>query len=331
MLTTSIKGRAFDFSRIVGGRQFRGIIYVALGSEDDIYVVLRDSNGPDILKISVGTEPEDVEVLISFKDVEKNNFVNSWPSCATLINNHVFVTDELKNVVSVFDTNGNLIESIGKEGTKPKEFLRPSGITSDSKGNLYISDTLNHRIQQITTNGDFIRSWGELGSNLNQFNSPWGLCLTNNETLLVCDHKNHRIQEFNTDGVLVSSFGEFGTSLKQLNHPSDISIDPDGDIYVADWANNRVQIFDRSGNHLTELKGSAIELSKWQRTYINASPDVYKARRRVPSLEPETYFALPISVTFDQTKSRLLAVDSQRWRIQIFNKISNYTDPQFNI
>ena len=33
----------------------------------------------------------------------------------------------------------------------------------------------------------------------------------------------------------------------------------------------------------------------------------------------------------DQSKSRLLAVDSQRLRIQIFNKISNYTDPQFNI
>ena len=148
---------------------------------------------------------------------------------------------------------------------------------------------------------------------------------------MVCDHKNHRIQEFDLDGGFISSFGDIGTSHKQLNHPSDISIDSDGDIYIADWANNRVQIFDQTGNHLTELKGSAVELSKWQRQYINASPDVYKARRRVASLDPETYFALPISVTFDQSKSRLLAVDSQRWRIQIFNKISNYTDPQFNI
>ncbi len=331
MLTTSIKGRAFDFSRIVGGRQFRGIIYITLGSEDDIFVILRDSNGPDILKISVGNEPEDEEVILSFKDVEKNNFVNAWPSCATFTNNQLYVTDELNNVVSVFDTNGNLIDSFGKEGTEFNEFSRPSGITSDSKGNLYISDTLNHRIQKLTTNGEFINSWGEYGNDLGQFNSPWGICITNSETLLVCDHKNHRIQEFDLDGGFISSFGDFGTSHKQLNHPSDISIDSDGDIYIADWANNRVQIFDQTGNHLTELKGSAVELSKWQRQYINASPDVYKARRRVASLDPETYFALPISVTFDQSKSRLLAVDSQRWRIQIFNKISNYTDPQFNI
>ena len=43
MLTTSIKGRALDYSRVVGGRLFRGIVNVTIGEKDDVYVILRDS------------------------------------------------------------------------------------------------------------------------------------------------------------------------------------------------------------------------------------------------------------------------------------------------
>ena len=41
--------------------------------------------------------------------------------------------------------------------------------------------------------------------------------------------------------------------------------------------------------------------------------------------------AVPMDVVFDREKSRMLVADSQRWRIQIYNKLLNYSDPQFNI
>ncbi len=107
--------------------------------------------------------------------------------------------------------------------------------------------------------------------------------------------------------------------------------DPDGDIYVCDWANNRVQMFDESEEYVLQMGGSAVELSKWQKRYIQGNPDVYKARRRVDTLDPETHFALPTGVEFDSRTSRLFVVDSQRWRIQIFNKLEDYAEPQFNI
>ena len=59
--------------------------------------------------------------------------------------------------------------------------------------------------------------------------------------------------------------------------------------------------------------------------------DVYKARRRVYTLEPEWRFALPSAVEFDSRNSRLMVADTQRWRIQIYNKLHDYADPQFNI
>ena len=110
-----------------------------------------------------------------------------------------------------------------------------------------------------------------------------------------------------------------------------MAVDPEGDIYVCDWANSRVQAFDSDGRYITTFIGDAQELSKWQREYVSSNPDVYKARRRVYSLEPEWRFALPAGVAFDSANSRLMVADTQRWRIQIYNKVLDYSEPQFNI
>ena len=56
-----------------------------------------------------------------------------------------------------------------------------------------------------------------------------------------------------------------------------------------------------------------------------------KARRRVYTLEPEWRFAMPTAVAFDAEKSRLMVADTQRGRIQIYNKIKDYLEPQFNL
>ncbi|MQG65826.1 MAG: hypothetical protein FI704_01985, partial [SAR202 cluster bacterium] len=274
---------------------------------------------------------DDEEIVVSFREVLEENFDGSWPSCAVFNGEHLLVTDELRNIISVFTPQGDLVKAIGGPGNGEIQFNRPSGITIDSDNNVYIADTLNHRIQKLSPDLAFIQSWGEFGDTHGSLNAPWGICTDDDDFIYVADHKNHRIQKFNAGGAFIMSIGEFGSSASNLNHPSDVSVDESGDIYVADWVNNRVQIYDSTGIHIANLTGSAVELSKWQKQYVAASPDVYKARRRVSSLEPETLFALPTCVSFDDSKSRLLAVDSQRWRIQIFDKITNYSDPQFNI
>ena len=331
MLTTSAKGRAFDYNRVVGGRAFRGIVYATKGTGNDFFVVLRDTYGSDVVKLTVGPDIDDEEIVVSFREVLEENFDGSWPSCAVFNGEHLLVTDELRNIISVFNPQGDLVKTIGGPGNGEIQFNRPSGITIDSDNNVYIADTLNHRIQKLSPDLAFIQSWGEFGDTHGSLNAPWGICTDGDGFVYVADHKNHRIQKFNADGAFIMSTGEFGSSASNLNHPSDVSVDESGDIYVADWVNNRVQIYDSTGIHIANLTGSAVELSKWQKQYVAASPDVYKARRRVSSLEPETLFALPTCVSFDDSKSRLLAVDSQRWRIQIFDKITNYSDPQFNI
>ena len=63
----------------------------------------------------------------------------------------------------------------------------------------------------------------------------------------------------------------------------------------------------------------------------DANADYVKRRREVPTMEPEWRLALPTGLAYDAKKSRLLVVDSQRSRLQIYNKLQRYLVPQMNL
>ena len=331
-LTTSAVGRTYDFSHVVGGRQITGVVNMAFGRDDDVYVTKKALAFFDVELLKIGKEPGDEEVVQSFRAKNFDLFENSWPSCVAVGPDlNVYVTDELRHLIMVFDHDGSFIRNIGEHGDQPGQFDRPSGIVFAKDGSLYVSDTKNHRVQHLTSAGESITTFGKLGSNENEFNSPWGVDIDTNGNVLVADHVNNRIQKFNLNGDFISAIGTLGSYAGEFKYPSDVTTDPDGNIYICDWANNRVQVFDEKENYILQMGGSAVELSKWQKRYIQGNPDVYKARRRVNTLEPETGFALPTGVEFDPRTNRLFVVDSQRWRIQIFDKLEDYAEPQFNI
>ncbi len=331
-LTTSAAGRVYDFSHVVGGRQITGVVNMAIGQDDDVYITRKALAFFDVTRLKIGPEPGDEEVVTSFQEVNPGFFDRAWPACVAIGPDlDVYVTDELRHFISVFDRDGKFIRNIGEPGTGPGQFDRPSGIVFAEDGSMYVSDTMNHRIQHLASDGEFIHGFGGQGSDEGQFQSPWGISLDGEGNVFVADHKNHRIQKFGGGGNFISAIGGYGSGAGEFDHPSDVAIDPAGEIYVCDWANDRVQVFNQSGEYLLQMGGSAVELSKWQKRYIQGNPDVYKARRRVDSLEPETKFALPTGVKFDAGRNRLFVVDSQRWRIQIFDKLEDYAEPQFNI
>ena len=332
MLTRIVADRVYDYSHVVGGRQVTGLLTLAVGQGDDVFVLLRRPSGSNIAKLSIGTMPGDEEILMQFGDRGDGGGQFQWPAGVAVDSvENVYVTDEWLHRVSVFDSDGVFLRMFGEFGSSPGQFNRPSGIALDENDDVYVSDTLNHRIQKLDKFGKSLNVFGQPGDGEGELNAPWGLTTDSEGCVYVADHKNHRIQKFNSDGEFVFSLGEHGDGEMQFDHPTDVAVDPDGDIYVCDWVNNRVQTYDPEGNYITTFRGDAQELSKWQHEYVLSNPDVYKARRRVYSLEPEWRFALPMAVEFDTVKSRLLVVDPQRWRIQIYNKLDNYDDPQFNI
>lgn len=171
---------------------------------------------------------------------------------------------------------------------------------------------------------------------MGEFHAPWGITVDRQGCVYVADHRNHRVQKFSPDGEWLRQFGCHGTRRGELNCPTDVAVDPEGDVYVCDWSGNgmhpgRVHIFSPEGGFITSLIGDAQQLSKWAQMTVDANLDVLKARRRVRSTEPEWRFALPTGVTFDPVKGRLLVVDNQRSRLQIYNKLKDYTPPQLNL
>ena len=349
MLTQIVLGRVYDYSRVVGynsisGPGFKHPIKVALAKGDVAYVLSRGyelipnvawnriGSALRVSKMIIGPTPGDEELvgeLCKYGDGEGGLI---WPTGIVLDNRENFyITDEWLNSVSIYDQDGKFLGSWGTSGDGDGEFNRPSGIAIDPDEDLYIVDSLNHRVQKFTKDGRFLSKWGSYGSDEGQFDSPWGIGLDHQGHVYVADHKNHRVQKFTPAGEFVSVFGSYGSGRGELNRPTDVAVDPDGDVYVCDWANDRVQVYAPDGKYMTSFIGDAQELSKWGKTVVDSNPDAVKRHREVQTKDPQWRFSMPTGVNFDAEKSRLIVSDNQRHRLQIYDKVKDYVEPQRNL
>ena len=70
---------------------------------------------------------------------------------------YVYVCDSRANNIKKFDSSGNFIKTIGREGQGPGEFNRPSRIAI-TNGRLFVWDSRNMRLCVLSPDGEFIKS-----------------------------------------------------------------------------------------------------------------------------------------------------------------------------
>ena len=354
MLTQVAAGRVYDFSHSVGRNAQSGIgfnypVAAAFGTGNVVYVVNRGTEtisnvawnrtgvGARISKVTVGTGAGEEEYVDEFSRYGDSDGELIWGAGVAVDSKHnVYLSDEWLDRISVFDEDGNFLRQWSVRETGDKDPYGASGIALDSEENLYVVGGRAHQVRRYTTDGKLVATWGSFGSGAGEFNSPWGITVDQQGFVYVVDHLNHRVQKFTSDGEWVAQFGSYGTQRGQLYYPSDVAVDPEGDVYVCDWSDNgqqpgRVHVFDAEGQYIISLIGDAQELSKWAQMTVDANADLVKARRRVRSTEPEWRFAMPTGVVFDSDKGRLLVVDGQRGRLQIYNKLKDYLPAQLNL
>ena len=349
MVTQIVLGRVYDYSHAIGRSGISGSsmltpVKAAIGHGDTVYVLNRGielvgvvswnrtGGGSRVTKIATGMVPGDEEFAGEFLTYGDSDGKAIWPAGIAIDSKQdVYVTDEWLNRVSVSDKDGNFLGSWGSGGEGDGQFNRPSGIAIDQQDNVLIADGLNHRIQKLARDGSFLASWGSHGKGDGELDSPWGICLDQDGYVYVADFRNHRVQKYTSEGEFVAKFGSYGGGRGQLNRPSDVAVDPDGDVYVCDWGNSRVQVFAPDGRFMTSFIGDAQELSKWAEMQVESNPDVVKRRREVETLEVEWRLDWPTGVSFDPEKNRLLVCDTQRQRVQIYNKVKDYLEPQRNL
>ena len=354
MLTETVAGRTFDYSHNVGrgaqtGMGFNTPVAMTIGADGVVYVANRGSEsisnvgwnrtgvGQRISKVSLGDTWGEEDYIGEFSRYGSNDGQLIWPSgIVSDSDGNLYVADEWLNRISVFDADGNYQRHFSTVQNGDTEVNGSCGIAISADGELFVSDGRSHRVRKFTTGGTYLGSFGSEGSGEGEFSSPWGITIDHEGYVYVADSGNHRVQKLTQDGEFVAQFGKAGNKRGELHYPSDVAVDPEGDVYVCDWSNNRwnrgrVHIFDADGNFLTSLVGDAQQLSAWAQMTVDANADYAKRRREVRTTEPEWTFAQPTAVEYDVANNRLIVADTQRSRIQIYNKLSRYLVPQLNL
>ena len=333
MLTRHVVGRVYNYEYCIGRNMVNGSGFsmpmdFALGSGGSLYVVSRGNEFAPAQGITKCTL--DHELTWDDRGPGYSGGQSTWPmSVAVDGNENVYVSDDYTSRIHVFDKDGNPLSNWGTKGSGEGELDGPSGLAFDKQDNLYIADGLNHRVQKFTNDGKFLAKWGSQGSGEGQFNMPWGIAIDKPGDVYVADWKNDRVQKFSPGGEYLATFGKPGTGDGELHRPSGIAIDNEGDVYVADWGNERLNIYTPDGTFLTAFVGDADRLSPWAQATVDANPDVQKARRKV-DLTPERRFARPVAVNVDD-EGRIIVLETQLNRIQVYVKERDFIDPQFNL
>lgn len=159
----------------------------------------------------------------------------------------IWVVETGAHRVSLFNSEGEWIRSIGKRGAGPGSFNFPTFIWIDAAGRIYVVDSMNFRVQIFDNNGQFISTFGESGDATGDMARPKGVAVDSRGHIYVADALFHVVQIFDREGRYLFSFGGQGHDEGEFWMPLGIYIDGKDFIYVADSYNARVQVFQVRG------------------------------------------------------------------------------------
>ncbi|MCX7667829.1 MAG: NHL repeat-containing protein, partial [Atribacterota bacterium] len=150
-----------------------------------------------------------------------------------------------KHQIVVFNVYGEIVRTIGEEGTNPGQLFYPSGIAISPEGYLYIADAMN-RIQKFDRGGNFLELLAE------GLREPSGLACDGEGNVYVVETGASQVTKFNREGKQILIFGgpeEFAFS----DSFTGIVVSKNGEVFVSDPGHNRILVFDASGKVLRSI------------------------------------------------------------------------------
>jgi sugar lactone lactonase YvrE len=179
-----------------------------------------------------------------------------WPSGMTLdAQGNLYVADTMNHRIQKFDRDGQLLATLGSEGSGDGQFnfvlgdpnhnLPGAGLAVDAQCNLYVTDMGNTRIQKFDSNGNFLLKWGSSGREEGQFVRPFDLTVDAQGNVYVIDDRITGvgpIQKFDSSGNFLARFGE-----GLIADPGLITVDGQGNLYVPDVAYGTILKLDHNG------------------------------------------------------------------------------------
>ncbi|MGC2458290.1 MAG: NHL repeat-containing protein [Gallionellaceae bacterium] len=191
---------------------------------------------------------------------------------------NVYVADTGNNAIRKITQSGVVSTLAGvagvtgsADGTGVKaSFSYPTGIATDSAGNVYVADKGNNAIRKITPAGEVSTLVGArvVGSSdgsgaAASFDYPTGIATDSAGNLYVVDYGNNTIRKITPAGVVSTLAGTpgiqgsaDGTGVKaSFAYPTGIATDSAGNVYVADFGNSTIRKIAPDGR-VTTLAGN---------------------------------------------------------------------------
>lgn len=157
-------------------------------------------------------------------------------------NHLIYVADADDQTIKAFDVRDkSMIMEFGGRGSEPGQFLFPTGIAINDRGDIYVVDSNNKRIEVFDSRGTFkevIRK-----SRSDYFALPRDITIDGQGLIHAVDAFNHRVCVFNAKGNFYFCYGS-GNAAGALELPNGICIDDKKfEIYIADQARQQVIVY----------------------------------------------------------------------------------------
>jgi DNA-binding beta-propeller fold protein YncE len=154
----------------------------------------------------------------------------------------IYVSDTTRHKVFVLDMQGNVVQTIGRNGAAIGEFNFPTELRLHGN-ELMVVDAMNFRVQVFDRSGQFLYGIGTIGEISGTMYRPKGVAADSEDNLYVVDGIFDTVQAFSRKGELLYYFGKTGSGPAEFQLPTGLFIDRSDRIYVVDSFNHRVEVF----------------------------------------------------------------------------------------
>ena len=214
-----------------GNGQFIFPTGVAFDDDNHLYVV--DNNNQWVQKFNIRGE-----YMLKFGKYGSSNGQLDCPLGITVHNKRVYVADKSNHRISVFQCDGNFIQTIGQSG----ELKCPFDVAV-TNNQLLVANYGDDCISIFTLDGNYISKFGKHGTGRGDLSKPTSLTIDIYGSIIIAEYVNNRVSVFNKDGVFIHCFGSKGFAEGQFSSPCGIALSPNGSIYISDCYNKRIQTF----------------------------------------------------------------------------------------
>jgi DNA-binding beta-propeller fold protein YncE len=157
-----------------------------------------------------------------------------------------YVADIQRGQVLVYDSQGKMVNVIGKKGE-----MKPCGIAlSDDR--LLVTDLTNHCVRVYANKGQqpLFTIPRDPADEKSQLRSPTNIAADKEGRIYVSDTGGFVVQVYDREGNYLRRVGQMGLEPGKFALPKGIGVDREDRVYVVDAATGVVQVFDAQGRTL---------------------------------------------------------------------------------